>query len=166
MALAWKAGWVQALAGSNPASSASSQHRKRRQGNDPLSGARLRCVCRRAHVLPCWAVAGVLVPTVWLAAVPIARPSAAALHAQQPRRLVDVIPFETEASPGGGRGQALQTTRRPNTCVRPTCAAEGRAFINSDCRASRRAGPATEPPRQLASGSSRRAGGRCCWCMT
>src|SRR5829696_2827800 len=28
MALAWKAGWVQALAGSNPASSAPSQHKK------------------------------------------------------------------------------------------------------------------------------------------
>jgi hypothetical protein len=30
MALAWKAGWVQALAGSNPASSAPSQQEKRR----------------------------------------------------------------------------------------------------------------------------------------
>jgi hypothetical protein len=69
------------------------------QGNDPLSGARLRCVSLRAHVLPRWAVAGVLVPTVWLAAVLIAGPSATALHAQQHRHPVDVIPFETEGLP-------------------------------------------------------------------
>ena len=54
------------------------------QGDDPLSGARLRSVCRRAHVLPFWAVAGVLVPTVWLATVLIAGPSATALTLSSP----------------------------------------------------------------------------------
>lgn len=69
------------------------------RGTIRFSGARLRCVSLRAHVLPRWAVAGVLVPTVWLAAVLIAGPSATALHAQQPRHPVDVIPFETEGLP-------------------------------------------------------------------
>jgi hypothetical protein len=56
MALAWKAGWVQALAGSNPASSAPSQHKKAPPGPQvvPELTNEPSWPTLRAHLLGLW----------------------------------------------------------------------------------------------------------------